>query len=141
VVDASVAAKWFTKEEHSEKAVALLESGHSLHVPDYFHLEMDSIIVKWIRRTLISREEGNAIRTALERLPLLAHPVGSFRKPAFDLAAGTRVSIYDCVYLALAIALKSRMITSDHRLLSSLKGTGMEDYAVGLTDLSLSRAE
>jgi len=127
-----VAAKWFADEEFSDKAVAILEGGNALHVPDLFFLEMDSIVLKWIARGIVSRGEGEKIHSALGRLPLIAHSAESLRSAAFDIAAGTGTSIYDSVYLSLAIARKSRLITSDNRLVSSLKGTGLEDYALAL---------
>jgi predicted nucleic acid-binding protein len=40
VVDASVAAKWFFDEPFSDEATRLLDASHTLHVPDFFLLEI-----------------------------------------------------------------------------------------------------
>ena len=36
IVDASVGAKWFFEEEFSDFSIALLDSRHQLHAPDFF---------------------------------------------------------------------------------------------------------
>ncbi len=50
VVDASVAAKWFFEEQYADAAQEILDVNYQLHVPDFFRLEMDSIIAKRLRR-------------------------------------------------------------------------------------------
>ncbi len=54
VVDASVAAKWFFDEPLSAEAARLLDVSHGLHAPDFFSLEIDSILCKKMRRGEIS---------------------------------------------------------------------------------------
>lgn len=49
VLDANIAAKWFISEAGSEAALVLLNPEYQLHAPDFFILEMESIICKWHR--------------------------------------------------------------------------------------------
>ena len=42
VVDASVAAKWYFSEEHTQAARRVLQQEHELHAPELFLLETDA---------------------------------------------------------------------------------------------------
>jgi predicted nucleic acid-binding protein len=77
VVDASVAAKWFFDEPLSDEATGLLDASYALHVPDFFLLEIDSLLCKKMRRGEISEGESQEIRSAIHTFPLHKHP---FRK-------------------------------------------------------------
>jgi len=121
IVDASVAAKWFIEEEHSEAALSVLKEKNRLHAPDFLLLEMDSIICKWTRRGVVTAEEALELRNALRRYPIQHHSFTSFLDPAFAIANHTGQSIYDCLYVALAALLKGRMVTADRRLYDGLR--------------------
>jgi predicted nucleic acid-binding protein len=120
VVDASVAAKWFFDEPHSDDATRLLDASHTLHVPDFFLLEIDNVLCKKMRRGEISGEEAQEIRSAIGVFPLQKHPFQLLMDPAFELAAQTQSSPYDCLYLILAIVLGSRMVTADRRFYDNI---------------------
>ncbi len=115
VVDASVAAKWFFDEPLSDDATRLLDASHILHVPDFFLLEIDSVLCKKMRRGEISRGEAQEVRSSIAIFPLQKHPFQLLMDAAFELAAQTRCSPYDCVYLILAIILGAQMVTADRR--------------------------
>ncbi|MDP2168565.1 MAG: type II toxin-antitoxin system VapC family toxin [Thermodesulfovibrionales bacterium] len=130
IVDASVAAKWFTEEEYSANALALLNRGHELQAPDFFMLEMDGIICKWIRRGIINVDEGEEVRSTLNRVPLQKHPFGPLRDSAYSIAVSTGRSFYDCLYVALAALLKGRMVTADRKLYEALKNGPFKKHIV-----------
>ncbi|MGC8495036.1 MAG: type II toxin-antitoxin system VapC family toxin, partial [Syntrophobacteraceae bacterium] len=88
---------------------------HILHVPDFFLLEIDSVLCRKMRRREISREEAQEVRSAIAIFPLQKHPFQLLMDSAFELAAQTRSSPYDCVYLILAIVLEAQMVTADRR--------------------------
>lgn len=113
VVDASVAAKWFFDEPLSDDAARLLDASHTLHVPDFFFLEIDSVLCKKMRRGEISRGEAQEIHSSIGIFPLQKHPFQPLGDPAFELAAQTQSSPYDCLYLILAIVLGAQMVTAD----------------------------
>lgn len=135
VVDASVAAKWFTDEEHGEAALSLLDKKNRLHAPDFLLLEMDSIIGKWARRGTVSPAEGEEIRDALRSYPIQMHPFTLVLDTAFAIAGQTGQSIYDCLYVALAAILKGRMVTADYRLYQGLKDGPLAKHVVWVGDL------
>lgn len=132
IVDASIAAKWFIEEEHSESALSILDENNQLHAPDFFLLEMDSIICKWSRRGAISPAEGSDLRDSLRQYPIQYHPFLSFLDSAFAIANQTGQSIYDCLYVALAALLKGRMITADRRLYDVLKNSPFKKHVVAI---------
>lgn len=135
IVDASVAAKWFTEEEHAGEALGLLGGESSLHAPDFFMLEMDSIFCKWIRRGIISEDEGNTVRTALRQIPVQKHPFALLQDSAYMIAYQTGQSVYDCLYVALAALLKSRMVTADRRLYDVIKNGALKKHVVWIGDI------
>ncbi len=120
VVDASVAAKWFTEEEYAETALTLLDGNHQLHAPDFFMLEMDNIVCKWIRRGIITEAEGNEVRSTLSQLPIQKHPFKTLQESAYLMANRTGSTIYDCLYVVLAALLKGRLVTADRQLYNNI---------------------
>ena len=54
---------------------------------------------------------------------------------AFDLADRTQRTVYDCLYLALAVQLGGRMVTADQRLYKSLAGTPWAGHICWVGDL------
>jgi predicted nucleic acid-binding protein len=120
VVDASVAAKWFFDEPLSEEAARLLDASHALHVPDFFLLEIDSVLCKKMRRGEISEGEAQQIRSAVNTFPLQKHPFHLLMDPALDLAVHAESSPYDCLYLILAIVLDAQMVTADRRFYENI---------------------
>ena len=137
VVDSSVAAKWFFPEPHSEEALTLLDDRHELHAPDLLFMEVDSVVCKRIRSREITVRIGREIRTALRRAPLQLHPSESLLDPAFELAVDTRQSIYDCVFLSLAVLLRTRMVTSDRRFFQSVRASRYADAVCWVTNVEL----
>jgi len=132
VVDASVAAKWFLEEKYSEAALALLDKGHSLCAPDFFILEMNGLVCKWVRRKVITVREGREMLQVLRKQGIRLFGSLELEKPAFEIATETDRSFYDCLYLALAVSLQARLITADDRLCHALSGTAYRDYIAWL---------
>ena len=135
VIDASVAAKWFIEEEHSDAAISVLKEGNQLHAPDFLMLEMDSIVCKWIRRSVITEPEGSDLRDAFRRYPVQSHPFLSLLDPAFSIACLSSGSIYDCLYVALAVLLDGKMVTADRRLHDRLAGGVFEKNMLWIEDI------
>ena len=135
IIDASVAAKWFVYEEYSEAALSVLKRRNRLHAPDFLFLEMDSIICKWIRRGVVTVEEGTDLRDALRRYPIQNHPFASYLDSAFAIANQMGQSIYDCLYVALAILLDARMVTVDRRLYEGIRNGQFKKNIVWIEDI------
>lgn len=124
IVDASVAIKWFLPEVHAAEAREWRSGPDELHIPAFFfELEIANILWKKVRRAELSRADADLIISQLPTLPLIRHPEPPLLTLAFDLADQTERTVYDCLYLALAVQLGGQMVTADQRLYNSLAGT------------------
>ena len=135
VIDASVAAKWFFNEEHSDSARRVLSQENRLHAPDLILLEMDGLLCKRLRRREITSGEASEIRKTFYKLPIHKHHFVILLDPAYEIANQVGCSIYDAVYLALAVLLKARMATADSKLFKPLQKSPFADFAIWVDDL------
>ncbi len=125
VLDASVAAKWFLKDEPlAEESAHFLDqfaAGHNnICVPDLFWLELGNIGWKAVRvgRTSVEVAE-KAIRQLLE-LGIATSPTKQLLPEALSIAMAFQRTVYDSIYVALAVALNRLLITADERLANAL---------------------
>jgi predicted nucleic acid-binding protein len=136
VVDASVALKWFVPEVHAAEARAWRTGPDELHVPAFFfNLEIANILWKKVRRAEITRADADLILSQLPALPVMRHPEPPLLRSAFDVADRTQRTVYDCLYLALAMQLGGRMVTADQRLYNSLAGTPWAPFMYWVGDV------
>ena len=137
VVDASVGVKWFVPEVHAAEARQWRNGADELHAPAFFFdLEIANIVWKKVWRAEITRADADLILGQLPALPLTRHAEPPLLALAFDLADRTQRTVYDCLYLALAVHLGGRMLTADQRLYNSLAGTPWACYICWVGDLS-----
>jgi predicted nucleic acid-binding protein len=127
VVDASVAAKWYLPENRGEltgQAIALLnkyeKSEVQFVVPDLFYVEISSAIWKAVRARRVSREFGDQALLLLTQREFTTVPSLKLLDQAFQIAADHGRSVYDSLYVALAVQTNSQLITADERLANSL---------------------
>ena len=136
IVDASVGVKWFVPEDHAAEARGWRSGPDQLHVPAFFFdLEIANILWKKVRRAEITRADADLILGQLPVLPVTRHPEPPLLASAFDLADRTQRTVYDCLYLALAMQLGGRMVTADQRLYNSLAGTPWAPYLCWVADV------
>lgn len=135
VVDASVAAKWFTEEDLAEEALSILDERHQLHAPDFFLLEMDNVICKWIRHGIINDSEGDDTRKAIRRVPIHVHSYLNFQDSAYHIAVQTHQSVYDCLYVALAVFVGGQMVTVDRRLFKGFASGPLGKHLAWIEDV------
>ena len=128
VVDANVVAKWFVPEPLSDEAVRLLDDEHELASPDLLWPEVGNVVWKKSRAGQITPQEASRIVAALDTCPLTAFPSRLVLGGALEIAFGTGRSVYDSVYLALAVALECPLATADERLANALLGSPLARY-------------
>ena len=121
VVDASVAAKWLFNEEHTAAAGRLLRGGYDLWAPELVRTEMASIVWKRWRLGDLSPPEAKEVSAAFALAPLNYRPDETILEAALEIAIGAERSIYDSLYLALAIERGCRMVTADGKFFNALK--------------------
>lgn len=120
VVDASVAVKWFVPEIHFEAAARMLDPDIALYAPDLIGPEFGNILRKKVRREEIRRDEADEIMAAFARLPFEIRPSPVLLPSAFELAIELDHTVYDSLYLALAVAEECALITADAKLHATL---------------------
>jgi predicted nucleic acid-binding protein len=135
VVDASVAAKWLIPEPDTSLAVALLCEGIVLHAPDLIYAELGSVLMKRQGRGDISANECIAAFDRVARMPVAIAPTERLMTGAFRVASDTKRSFYDSLYVALAIELKTWLITEDVRLWNALQSTHYRDRVARLAEV------
>jgi predicted nucleic acid-binding protein len=135
VVDASVGLKWFIPEPHEADARRLQNPAHELHIPTLFDVEIGNILWKKVRNGELKRVEAETILAQLSILPLTRHEALPLVPKAFDIAHQTQRTVYDCLYLALAVELSGRMVTADQRLFNALSTTPWAAYLCWVGDV------
>jgi predicted nucleic acid-binding protein len=126
VLDASVAAKWFTRHDEADrhKAVALralhLSGRCTLVLPEFSLLEIVNAV-----RFSGRAEEADTTRTVevLEKLRLGIIPLDwELLRKATAIAWEFQVSLYDAAYVALAERLGFPLLTADEVMVKKMKG-------------------
>ena len=120
VVDGSVAAKWYFAEPGHEAAdrvlAARIAGENELLAPDLIVPEFVNVLWKRVRRQECSRAAAKVVLTLWEtdRPSLVAS--SNLATQAFQLATALDHSVYDCLYLALALAIDAPLVTADAQL-------------------------
>jgi predicted nucleic acid-binding protein len=123
VLDASVAAKWLLPAEGeplSAEAMELAErytTGEvALIVPDLFWIEIANILWKAQRIERVSAESAEEALQWAAELAIPTYPSETLLRDAFTIAVRFQRTVYDCIYIALAISTQRPLITADKRL-------------------------
>jgi predicted nucleic acid-binding protein len=115
-----VAAKWVLPEPEREPALRLFERYASgairLIAPDLLLAEFASLLAKRSRRKQISADQAReAFRLMTRCAPRLLDMRPRLAR-ALELSLRHQLSLWDCVYLALALEHSCPLLTADHRL-------------------------
>ncbi len=135
VVDASVSVKWFLPEIHSEAARRLQNPIYNLHVPAFSLLEFTNILCKKVRRKELSKEDSETALETFRALPLQWYPDTDLLPVSFKIAHLTQRNLYDCIYLALAIAIEGQFTTADQKFCKALKKSDFREYLCWVEDI------
>jgi predicted nucleic acid-binding protein len=127
VLDASVAAKWMLPAKAEllrPEAYRLLDAygagNINLVVPDIFWAECGNIVWKAVRQQRFGRDEAEiAILSMMNRsIPTVSS--ATLLPKAVSIAFDFGRSVYDCLYVALAVRSRIQLITADERLANAL---------------------
>lgn len=125
VVDASVAAKWYLPEEHFESAAKLLNDQFILHVPDLFYSEIASVLWKRVSRSELDSNKALEILNAIEIFPFKTNKSNTFMVAAFEIACQIKCTVYDSLYLAIAVNHNCQMVTADKRFYNTVQNSNL----------------
>lgn len=127
VIDASVAAKWFLPiagEPHADAALDLLKAyvnvDVALTVPDLFWAEIGNIFWKAARQGRWSESDGKTALAAICEQQLSTVPSQFVLEHAYAISAAYDRTVYDSIYVALALASETELVTADERLANAL---------------------
>ena len=141
VVDASLAFKWLVREEHTDKALAILRAWQNEEIrptaPHLLPFEVSNALHKRVSRGELSVEGavdliGNLLTSQIElHQPWNLHGRALEIARRFDQAAA-----YDAHYLALAESLGCELWTADERFHRSVGGEMDHVRWIGEFDVS-----
>jgi predicted nucleic acid-binding protein len=129
VIDASVAVKWlplFAHEPYIVEAQRFRDRSDSgeiaLLVPGLFWIEVASILWKAARRGACLPIEAKMALDSLRGLGLSTFYSDELLSAALALALRHNRSVYDSLYVALAVRLHAQFVTADEKLANALVG-------------------
>lgn len=127
VVDSSVAAKWFLPakgEPLTDEALDLLrrytKGQVRFIVPDLFWAEFTNILWKVARQGRWTKAAAGAAIGAMKEWNLPTVPSLPLLEDAFTIASAFDRTVYDCLYVALAVNSNAQLVTADERLAHAL---------------------
>jgi predicted nucleic acid-binding protein len=126
VVDASVAIKWFVREERHEQALLLLDHAEQLQAPDLIVTEVTNVAWKKSIRHEITAEQARVITVAMRQFIPSLRPSVELAERALDIALTLNHPVYDCLYLACADVDPGLLVTADRRLYDIVQGTAFQ---------------
>ncbi len=124
VIDSSVVVKWFLPEPLAPEARAVRAAAQAgslaLLAPDLIYAELGNIV--WKKRTLqgFPSDDAQRIIDALPIIPLATTPAAALLTDAYSLAVAHGRTVYDALYLALALREGCPFITADERLVNAV---------------------
>jgi predicted nucleic acid-binding protein len=127
VIDTSVAVKWYIPETFSLEAKRYLDRGLDRHAPDYLPVEAASVVLKRVRtqdpNLRLTRDEGQMVLAAVQSAPIQLHDSRPQINPAFALAEEIGASLYDSLFLALALWIGGELVTADDKLFRKIQAS------------------
>jgi len=126
VLDASFAVAWVAGELEESAAIRefsekLLAGTLQAHAPELFIAETTNALWKSIRRGLRTLDDGMEMFSNLMDAQIELHRHRELATPALDLALRRNISVYDALYVALAVREVLPLFTADSRLAAAVE--------------------
>jgi len=111
------ATKWLVAEE-DRKAALLVRADHDIAAPDLLFIECRNALLSKVRQQELQRTEAEEAQRALEEIGsgITVLPSLPILRQAFVMALDLAEPIYDCIYLAAALATDRKLITANVRI-------------------------
>ena len=134
VLDCSVTMAWIFPDEATDATDRLRDTlvETRAFVPALWPIETANALLVATRRGRIVQGEWPRIRSHLDALPIDIDPVAASRTwgAALDLANTHRISVYDAMYLGLAVRMRMPLATLDQALRAAGQAAGVDVPAV-----------
>ena len=125
VIDTSVAIKWFVEEAGSELARFLAYSNIGRVAPDLVIAETANVLQRKVRAGELTDEQATAALKNLAYFFDRLVPSADLVNDAFSLSRLLDHSVYDCMYLALALTDEgAQLVTSDMKFMGKANASG-----------------
>jgi predicted nucleic acid-binding protein len=132
VLDASVLIKLYINEEGSRRAVAAVKKAEALVAPDLLWSEAGNILWKYVRRGDLDLDAAQSMLRDMLQMPIVITPSSGLVEQAFEIATQADRTVYDSLYLALAVQAKSVMLTANQRMVHALADQPLGKFILGL---------
>jgi predicted nucleic acid-binding protein len=136
VVDANIVGCWFLKEPEANLANRFLREITSLTAPDLLIMECASVFAQKTRVGAITRDDAALFLRELRRFVPEIVNSGDLVPAAMALAMEYDHTVYDCVYLSLAMRLHTTVVTLDRRFQQRFSATPHARHILHLSDWS-----
>ena len=127
VIDASSLVALVLPEQYSEWVEKQISEVLYIHAPSLIAYEASNALWKKhvLLRIIDEEKYYNAVRVIEKMLDYIVniHDYKEFLKKARDLALKEKITIYEASYIALAIKLKTKLITLDKKLKNKVSKT------------------
>ena len=122
VLDASVAVAWLLDDENEPRAEAPLKrlGAETALVPLVWHVEVRSALLGAERRGRLRPVDVDVRLRQIDGLPVHTDAAPSF-EAAFALARTRRLTVYDALYLELALRAGAPLATLDNALAAAAR--------------------
>jgi predicted nucleic acid-binding protein len=127
ILDASVAIKWampMAREPLTDESLRLLkryvDSEIEFIVPDIFWAEVGNVLWKGTRQRRWRQDQAEAVATDMTSRDFPTVSSITLLPEALRIAFAYDRSLYDCLYVALAVQSRTNLITADERLANAL---------------------
>ena len=116
VVDSNILAYLYLPSDRTAAAEALLEQDPEWAAPVLWRSEFRNILAGYMRRKTITFDQACSLQSEAESL-LAGAEFEVDSDSVLELVRDSDCSAYDCEFIALAIKLKTKLVTVDKKLL------------------------
>lgn len=127
VLDASVAVKWampLAREPLTDESLQLFkrykDGEFDFAVPDVFWAEIGNVLWKGARSRRWNRSDAETTAQDFRARDFMSVSSLQLLPEALRISFTYDRAVYDCLYVALAVQLKTSLITADERLANAL---------------------
>lgn len=128
VVDASVLIKLFIDQPLSAEAEHAVKAADTLLAPDLLLPETANALWKYVRHGDLSAADANQILGDVLQMPIQITLSQDLIEPALRIAIETDRTVYDSLYVALAVQTGTAFLTADERLANALQTTQYRSF-------------